>query len=40
MARLIITVAARTDFTGIIDYLEAHAGTAVARRYAVEFDAA
>jgi plasmid stabilization system protein ParE len=40
MARLIITVAARTDLTGIIDYLEARAGTAVARRYAVEFDAA
>jgi plasmid stabilization system protein ParE len=40
MARLIVTVAARDDLRGIIDYLETHAGTAVAMRYAAEFDAA
>ena len=40
MARLIVSLAARDDLGGIIDYLETQAGAAVAMRYAVEFDAA
>jgi plasmid stabilization system protein ParE len=40
MARLIVSIGARTDIRRIIDYLEEHAGWSVALRYAVEFDAA
>ena len=40
MARLIVTIGARTDIRRIIDYLEENAGKPVALRYAVDFDAA
>ena len=40
MARIIVSAAAHTDLRSVIDYLEEHAGQAVALRYALDFDAA
>ena len=38
-ARLIVSEAARADVREILDYLQREAGTRIALRYALEFDA-
>jgi plasmid stabilization system protein ParE len=39
-AKLVVSNAARLDARNILDYLQEHAGDAIALRYAVDFDAA